>query len=109
MFIAEKAGRVRVVFRHDSETSTLEARRCVVTAPLVLLGERISGRVMVAIGTMLVGVVLISGVLEEHPFGDDPQQVTAPVEELAAAPASPGALVSNAPWLPYRGTAAGGG
>jgi drug/metabolite transporter (DMT)-like permease len=38
----------------------------------LLLGERPSGRLLVATPVVLVGIVLISGVLEESAFGEDP-------------------------------------
>jgi drug/metabolite transporter (DMT)-like permease len=44
----------------------------VVLASAVLFGERVTGRLAIAIGTMLAGVVLISGALEQHPYGADP-------------------------------------
>jgi len=44
----------------------------VVLVSALLLGERITPRVAVAIGAMMVGVVVISGVLEAEPYGAHP-------------------------------------
>lgn len=44
----------------------------VVVVSATLLGERVTVRVAFASATMLVGVLLISGALESHPFGAHP-------------------------------------
>ena len=55
--------------------ATVIANMQVVIVPLVgwaLLGERPSARVFLGIGLVVVGTVLISGVIEEGAYGDDP-------------------------------------
>lgn len=44
----------------------------VVLVSWLLLSERITARLAIAIATMLVGIVLISGALESHPYGAHP-------------------------------------
>lgn len=44
----------------------------VVLVSALVLGERITARVAIAIGAMMVGIVLISGALEENPYGAEP-------------------------------------